>query len=203
MGLGERTGGETDGRRARGERARAAVADALLSLLAEGDLTPPAPKIARRAGVSQRLLYHHFADLEALFDAVARRQHERVADLVQHIPPELPFEERLRRFLDQRVAVLETITPMRRAAIVHEHTSQRLRQGLSVFRAFKRAQTLTVFEAELQALGAEVRAEVSAALGAATSWCGWEALRAHQQLDVAQARKALERTLRALLGART
>ena len=46
---------------------RAAIADALLSLLEEGELQPTATRIAERAGISLRLIYHHFGDLEALF----------------------------------------------------------------------------------------------------------------------------------------
>jgi TetR/AcrR family transcriptional regulator, regulator of autoinduction and epiphytic fitness len=188
-----------DGRLARGERARAAVGEALLALFAEGELSPSAPRIAQRAGVSQRLLYHHFADLEALFDAVAQRQLERMAGLIQLIPRDLPLDERLRRLVEQRAALFELIAPVRRAALLHEHQSQTLNQQLQVFRAFKRAQLADVLAAELQAFSDEARAETVAALGAAASWSCWEALRAHQGLDVAQASRVLTRTLRALL----
>ena len=46
------------------ERARASIADALFSLLDEGELQPTATRIAERAGISLRLIYHHFGDLE-------------------------------------------------------------------------------------------------------------------------------------------
>ena len=64
-----------DGRAARGERSRAAVATALLDLLEEGIVEPTAGQIAARAKVSERLVFHHFADLEVL-----RRRRLRWAD---------------------------------------------------------------------------------------------------------------------------
>ena len=52
-----------DGRLARSARTRHAVVDALLDLLGEGDLRPTAARIAERAGVSLRIVFHHFEDL--------------------------------------------------------------------------------------------------------------------------------------------
>src|SRR6266542_3616203 len=46
-----------DGRTARAVRTRRAVVDALLELLAEGDLRPSGERIAERAGVSLRALW--------------------------------------------------------------------------------------------------------------------------------------------------
>src|SRR5208282_909869 len=60
-----------DGRLARSARTRHAVVDALLDLLGEGDLRPTAARIADRAGVSLRLVFHHFDDLEAIYSEFA------------------------------------------------------------------------------------------------------------------------------------
>ena len=68
-----------DGRSARAERTRTAIVDALISLLEEGDLQPTANRIADRAGISLRLIYHHFGDLESLYRAVGHA-HQRAAD---------------------------------------------------------------------------------------------------------------------------
>ena len=55
-----------DGRLARGQRTRANVAGALIALLREGDTEPTARAVAERAGVSLRLVFHHFADMDEL-----------------------------------------------------------------------------------------------------------------------------------------
>ena len=63
----EPVGTAVDGRAARALRTRNRVVDALLDLIDEGDLRPPAADVARRAGVSLRSVYQHFDDLETLF----------------------------------------------------------------------------------------------------------------------------------------
>ena len=67
-----------DGRTLRAERTRQALVDALLGLLDEGHPSPTAAEVAERAGVSERSVFQHFADREALLEAVARQQYERV-----------------------------------------------------------------------------------------------------------------------------
>lgn len=59
----------SDGRTLRAERTRAAIIDAHMALMLEGDPQPTARRVAERAGVSLRTLWGHFADLEALFAA--------------------------------------------------------------------------------------------------------------------------------------
>src|SRR5260221_13954531 len=111
---------KVDGRRARGERARALVVDAILDLLQEGDLKPTADRVAERAGVSLRLVFHHFADLEALYAAAADRQLERLRPLIKPIASDGAFGDRLEVFLRQRIRMWEKITPVRRASLLQE-----------------------------------------------------------------------------------
>src|SRR5438477_2779518 len=87
--------GTQDGRLLRSERARAAVVDALLALIEEGNLKPTAPQIAERAGVSLRLVFHHFRDLDDLFITAAERHISRVLPTVHPAPTTGPLPERL------------------------------------------------------------------------------------------------------------
>ena len=191
--------GPGDGRRARGARARTAVVEALLSLIQEGDLRPTAPRIADRAGVSRRLLFHHFADLDDLYRALSEVQGQRVLALFEPIDQALPVEDRLARFVAQRVRLLEYITPFRRAARLQEPDAPALAEGLARMRGFMRVQVQTVFAAELAALPAE-RDVALAAVGAAAGFSLWENLRLHQSLSRADATAALTYLLRAALG---
>lgn len=59
-----------DGRRLRSERSRQAIIAASLTFMEEGVLVPTAQQIAERAGVGIRSFFRHFADMEALFQAV-------------------------------------------------------------------------------------------------------------------------------------
>src|ERR1043165_6133853 len=79
-----------DGRTARAQRTRAAVVDALLQLINEGDLRPTAPRIAERAKVSLRSVFQHFTDLEALYAAATTREIDIIAGLVEALPSEGP-----------------------------------------------------------------------------------------------------------------
>src|ERR1700733_2213878 len=101
-----------DGRLARGARTRHAVVDALLDLLNEGDLRPTAARIAERAGVSLRIVFHHFDDLESIYSELADRQAERVKPLTVPIPVTLPFARRVEEFSAQRGRLLETLSPV-------------------------------------------------------------------------------------------
>jgi TetR/AcrR family transcriptional regulator, regulator of autoinduction and epiphytic fitness len=188
-----------DGRTARARRTREAIVDAALALLDAGNLRPSAEDVAERAGVSPRSIFQHFGDREALNRAVAMRQTERVSRLVEHLPDTGPFDARLDAFVDQRARVLEFITPVRRSALLNEPFSTHSRDGIQAFRAFKRAEAERVFAIELHACPAAERDELRSALGAATDWSTWEALRSHQELSVDDARAVMRRTIVALL----
>jgi TetR/AcrR family transcriptional regulator, regulator of autoinduction and epiphytic fitness len=190
-----------DGRTARARRTREAIVDAVLGLLDAGDLRPSVEDIAARAGVSPRSIFQHFGDRETLLRAVGTRQTERVSQIVEHLPDTGPLDERLAAFVEQRARVLEFITPVRRSALLNEPFSESSRAGLQAFRAFKRAEAARVFAPELDGLPAAEREEVVRALGAASDWNTWEALRAHQGLSVADARAVMRRTIGALLRA--
>lgn len=188
-----------DGRIARGERARLQVAEAMLALIYEGDLRPTAPRIAERAGVSLRSVFHHFDDLETLFEAAARLQTERVLALVRPIDVAQPLADRRSAFIAQRARVYEAVTPVRRAAMLSEHTSRVIAERLGMVRARKRAEAERIFAAELAAFAPEERPRRARALAAAASWMTWETLRAHQGLSVEEAEEVLGTMITAIL----
>lgn len=188
-----------DGRRARGERARAAVVDAILDLLQEGDLRPTAERVAERAGVSLRLVFHHFADLESLYAAAADRQLERLRPLIKPIASDGAFEDRLDIFLRQRIRMWERVSPVRRASLLQEPFSKELSRRLADARALARKETASVFRREIESFAGPERMDVIRALDAATAWQTWEVLRRHQGLSIESARRVVARTISALL----
>lgn len=189
------TSDRRDGRTLRSLRTRTAVVDALLELIDEGDLRPPAPRIAERAGVSLRSVFQHFRDLEGLFSFATDRQLERIGALVRPLPTTGPLDERLDAFIDQRVTIYEAVTPVRRAALAQEPFSPHAVAARDRILAVARAELERTFAAELT--GAPP--DHLEALDAAASWQVWEALRNHQGLDVDGARKVLRRLLHSLL----
>ena len=108
-------GTSADGRVRRGERTRAAIVEALLGLVADGELHPTARQIAQRAGVSVRSIFQHFDDLEGLYGDLVRVQAARVQPLVEDLRSEGSLDERIDALVRQRAALFEAITPMRHA----------------------------------------------------------------------------------------
>ena len=193
----------TDGRLARSRSTRAAVVEALLALIESGDLQPTAPRIAERAGVSLRSVFQHFRDRETLFAAAADRQTQRLQPLLQPIDADLSFTERLATFVEQRAQLLETLSPVRRAALLLEPFSAAIATRLHAFRALKRSEIESVFAPEIATCPAADCRELLAALDAAGSYSTWHALRVHQDLPVDRARKVLTHLFDALLAGRT
>jgi len=189
----------TDGRTARSERTRAAVVEALLALIDEGELRPTAARIASRAGVSLRTVFQHFEDMDLLYAIAAERQYQRMASLLEPPQAEGLLGARIDAFVAHRARLLEAITPVRRAALLSEPFSDLLASRLQAVRLRAQRDVERVFAPELRALAAGERREVLAALTMATAWPAWESLRAHQRLGVRQARGVMARVLRALL----
>jgi TetR/AcrR family transcriptional regulator of autoinduction and epiphytic fitness len=166
-----------DGRTARAERTRTAIVDALLSLLEDGDLQPTASRIAERAGISLRLIYHHFGDLESLFRAASTREAERLSVFAEPIDPSLPFDDRVDALVAQRMTLLEMVTPVRRAALLQEPFSEELRAARDAFQQIGCDQVRGLFAAELAALPDHRRAAAADAISTATLWGLWNDLR--------------------------
>jgi AcrR family transcriptional regulator len=174
-----------DGRTARAVRTKDAIVEACLALIDEGDLRPTAPRIAERAGVSVRSIFQHFDDLEGLFAAVGEMVRDRLSPLIRRIDPSAPRSERIGAFVEQRSAVLEAVSPVLRAAIVHSVNSKVIGRQFEGGHAFFRDQVREAFAPELAIEG--VARQLEPALLVATSWSTWDLLRRTEGLapDVA------------------
>lgn len=188
-----------DGRAARSYRARRALAAALLDLLNEGVERPTAAQIAERAGLSLRLVFHHFDDLEAIYASAGDLQIERVRRLSKPVDPALPFQERVAAFLKSRARVFEYVSPVRRANTWRATSSAEISRRMQVAHQLAREQALHAFAGELAIASAGQRAELAMALDSVTSWEMWEFLRSRSELSVKQASRIVERMVRALL----
>jgi TetR/AcrR family transcriptional regulator, regulator of autoinduction and epiphytic fitness len=188
-----------DGRVARSRRTRAAIVEALVSLLEEGNPQPTVEEIAARASVAPRTVFQHYADREALFGAVSAHREAHLQALMGSIDPSAPLPQRIDEIVAQRARVFEWIAAVRRGALLMEPFSENVHAALESFRATKRAELARVFATEIAARPAGEQGTLVAALGVAGSWSAWDALRTQQQLDVDEASAALALTLRSLL----
>jgi TetR/AcrR family transcriptional regulator of autoinduction and epiphytic fitness len=200
--MSSQTTGARDGRTVRAERTRQALVDALFALLDEGELRPTAERIAERAGVSERSVFQHFPDREALFEAVARQQYERVFSGLEPVDSSRPLPERLDAFVAQRGRLLEESSALRQAAILLEHDSEVVAGWLESWRRAAATEVERVFRRELEGLERGERAVLLGALVSAASGPVWEGYRLHQRMSAERARAAMRLTLAALLGER-
>jgi AcrR family transcriptional regulator len=200
MSAGEQTqGAVVDGRTARALRTREAIVDACIGLVNEGVYKPTAPRIAERAGVSVRSVFQHFDDLESLFAMVAERAVGQLAGLFEPIDAELPLADRVRRFASERHALLEAMTPIRRAAAVHAPFSKEIQSRLEAGHDFLRNEVARVFAPELEGAPAGERQDLLDVLDTLASWPTWENLRTVNGRSPAASEALLIRMLRSAL----
>ncbi|MER7456786.1 TetR/AcrR family transcriptional regulator [Micromonospora sp. NPDC126480] len=190
--------GRVDGRTARAERTRAAIVEAHLALISEGDLRPTGERIAERAGISLRTLWTNFKDMETLFEASGVEVLRQQDAAWRPIPPELPLAKRVDAFCRQRAKLLQLIAPSARAAQMREPLSAQLHRNRLKHIERVREEVEVLFAAELERAGAG-REQLVHALVAASTWSAWSMLRDGLGLGVDQARAVMARTVGALL----
>ena len=189
-----------DGRTARSMRTRQVIVDACITLIDEGDLSPTAPRVAERAGVSVRSVFQHFDDLEGLYAAVGDRVLERLVGLVLRVDADLPLERRLPLVVRQRAALLEALTPIRRAAFINAWNSSEVTHRMRAGQSFLRAELAAAFAGEIGAAG-DGGPELLIAMDTTLSWASWDHLRTTVGLPKEEAVEVVERMLEAVLAA--
>jgi TetR/AcrR family transcriptional regulator, regulator of autoinduction and epiphytic fitness len=140
----------TDGRVARGARAREAIAEALISILQQGVARPTAKQVAERAGVSLRLVFHHFEDTDAVLRAAVSIQVERHWTKLREISPEGDLLSRVRATVQTRGELYDAIAPVRRAASRVSESSEMIASQLETARKMLRAQLERTFSKEIE-----------------------------------------------------
>ncbi|MBI2704533.1 MAG: TetR/AcrR family transcriptional regulator [Actinobacteria bacterium] len=188
-----------DGRRARAERNRDAVVEAILDLLREGVDRPSASEIAERSGVSVRSVFRHFDDLESLNIAAIEMHVRRVWPLFELDVPDGPLASRIAALVEQRASLFENIAPIRRVAERLRRTSPSIDRMLDKTRRYLRDQVKQCFQAELVTPKGSARDDLVDQLELVASWPAWNMMRTEQGLSVTKAKRVLASTLEALL----
>lgn len=191
-----------DGRHARRARNRDAVVDAMLELIAEGNLRPSADQIAERAGLSPRSLFRYFADVDDLTSAAIARQQERLRPFVEFdVDPTAPLAERIVALAEHRVRLFEAMGAVGRVARLREPFQPLVAAHLTRLRAHLRRQLAELFAPELAAMEPRSAAAVLAAADVLCSFEAYRLLRADQGLGRARAVTALTEALTRLITA--
>lgn len=188
----------TDGRVARGQRTRRNVAEALMELLREGDPEPTARAVAQRAGVSLRLVFHHFTEMDDLYHYVAALQLRRQWSQMPRFSTKLSLGTRLERTVAHRAALYEEISSIRRALVRRMPSSKGVTATIAAADGLLLENLKETFAPELSALGTGSRIEVLEAMDLASSWEAWDRLRTVSLLQVRGSKRVMTRMLEAL-----
>ncbi len=165
---------------------------ALLEIIKEqgGGPVPGAAQVARRAGVSERTVFRHFADLDSLFLAAATQQRPIFATYLTPRPGMAELDKRIAAIARLHSALFEEIAPVRRVAlrVAMDHPSL----GALVEEANRaaRRQLEETFLPELKRAGGKRRLLLDE-LDLVTNWFSWDALRTGQASSAVRARKAM------------
>ncbi len=157
----------TDGRELRSIRTRAAIIEAWLSWIDEGDMAPTAKQVADRAYIGLRTVFQHFSDMQALQQAAGEVQMARVAPLLEEVSPDIALPERIKIAVATRGRLFECTTPVRRAAMREEWNSTMIKEFIDAVEQGYLADTERVFATELGRVNGEARQNTILALDAA------------------------------------
>jgi DNA-binding transcriptional regulator YbjK len=174
----ERSGGTAttvDGRRARRERGRLAVIDAMLSLLQDGKIPVTAELVADRAGVSVASVFRYFDGLDDLQLQTFARFRERFEPLLAVDPGAVTLDERIAAYVTSRLDLYEQagaiMTVGRLRALEHEP----MVAASAEMRAMLAAQVRRVFATEVAAMDSAT--DLVAVVDALTSLESWDVMR--------------------------
>jgi AcrR family transcriptional regulator len=188
-----------DARTARGERTRRVLVEALVDLIDGGEAQPTTQQAADRAGVSVRLVYHHFGGVHGLLLAAVALQSERHRHLLFAIPPRGPPALRIKALCRQRRLYFEEITPVYRVARARAANGAGLDDLLAADRSALRGRLAVTLAPELEASGG-ASTDVLDALEQATGWDAWRALRDVRGHTAPSAERAMAFTASCLIG---
>ena len=187
-----------DGRRVRSARTHKAIVASLIDLIEEGNLSPTASQIAKRASVAVRSIRQHFPSREDLFVAAVEEHARRASPMKSYVDARLPLDERIASFAEARAKELEFCSPVRRAASVVDLSVTK--GSTSISRATdeawqrRRREVEQVFAAEI-----EKHRELLDALDMLTHGRTWDTMRYAMQLSPSAATSLLKKTLAAVI----
>ena len=169
----------TDGRRARLDRNRAAVIDAVYGLLAEGARTVATDEVAARAGVSVSSVFRYFDGLDDLLGQTMETHLRRVGPLFEVDDlGEGTRAERLGRLVDARLRLYDAIAPVTRTARARAAELPPVAERLAEVRGRLRDQLRAQLAPELAVRPRPAAEDLLDAVDALTSFESWDLLRA-------------------------
>jgi AcrR family transcriptional regulator len=189
-----KTAQEPDGRKHRSLKSQARIVNAMLELVAQGNLEPSADQIAEIAKVGRRSVFRHFSDMDTLY----REIHNSIAASIGSIVLQ-PFQAtdwvgQVLELVDRRAVGFEKMKPFMLAGQVHRHRSEFLKTSHAQFVGMLRKILLGILPTQAAANPVLVEA-----LDMLLSFESWSRLREVQGLSVANSKRVLKQAIELLL----
>ncbi len=185
------TGGDDtpiDGRRARRERSRVAVIDAVFALVRDGKIPPTVDDVAARAGVSVSSVFRNFDGLDDLQQQAFDVFSERFAHLFEvAASADAARADRIVGHVRARLELFETAGPMMYIARHRALDHQPMADAVGRNRSALADQTRANFASEVQQLNPADAANLVAVIDSLTSPEAYEVMgaanaRSHRQI---------------------
>ncbi|WP_052134909.1 TetR/AcrR family transcriptional regulator [Sphingomonas sp. 37zxx] len=183
-----------DGRRERSKASRAAIIDAMVTLIRDGNLSPTADQVAVVARVGQRTVFRHFRDMEEIYREVTERVEDRVMPILIRPLEAADWQGRVREIADRRWKIYEELLPFRAAADLRRFNSDVLMKD---YRRQLQLEWTTLSAILPDAVNAD--RPLAIALHLALSFHCWRRLREDEYLDCEAARAVIMRMVDAVL----
>ena len=174
-----KTAQEADGRKHRSQKSQMLIVNAMLELVAQGNLEPSADQIAQIAKVGRRSVFRHFTDMDTLYREINRSIAATMGSIVQQ-----PFQA-----ADWRGRVLELV-----AGLVHRHRSAFLKTAHAQFVGILRDILMGILPKDIARDAVLVEA-----LDMLLSFESWNRLREDQGLSIAKSKRVLKQAIESLL----
>jgi len=188
------TAQEADGRKHRSQKSQMLIVNAMLELVAKGNLEPSADQIAEIAKVGRRSVFRHFSDMDTLY----REMNNSITATVGSIVPQ-PFlaadwRGQVLELVDRRAAGFEKMKPFLLAGQVHRHRSAFLKTAHAQFVGILRNILMAILPKD-----AARDAVLVEALDMLLSFESWNRLREDQGLSIAKSKRVLKQAIESLL----
>lgn len=185
-----------DGRRERSRSSHRRIVEAMMELIAGGDLMPSAARVAEEAGIGLRTVFRHFDDMDSLYGEISATIAERVLPIVTAPYTGDDWRANIRELARRRVRVFETMLPFRLAANIKRYQSPFLMGQYGQVVTIERELVLRLLPAHV--LSHRITAE---AICATLSFQNWRALRHDQSLSSEEAGTVTAHMVEALIAA--
>lgn len=189
-----------DGRRARRERSRLAVIDAMIDLIRRGDSVATAEIVAEHAGVSVASLFRYFPNLQDLQLETTARFFDRYSHLFEI--PDIgtgDFAERVGRYVSSRTALHDVVAPVARFARAQSSDRPHLAIAIRQQRQKQATQLRKHFAVELRDLSRVSSADLVGVVISITSFESWDMMRTDLSRSQAQIKRAWAASVETLL----